>query len=166
MASGGKGSATHIFGELFKTMAGVDLLHVPYRGPYLPDVLAGQVEMVLAPIPQVLGLIRNGKLRALGVTTARRLTSLPDVPTVAETVPGYEAIGWYGLSAPKGTPAEIVGKLNAATNKALADPKFKARLADLGVEPMPTTPAEFGKFVEGEAVKWTKVIKGAGVTPD
>jgi tripartite-type tricarboxylate transporter receptor subunit TctC len=166
MASGGKGSATHIFGELFKAMAGVDLLHVPYRGPYIPDLLAGQVHMVVAPIPQALGLIRNGKLTALGVTTAKRLSSLPDVPTVAESVPGYEAIGWYGLGLPKGVPADIVDKLNQATNKSLADPKLVTRLAELGVEPMPMTPAQFQKFVVSEADKWTKVIRAAGVTPD
>jgi tripartite-type tricarboxylate transporter receptor subunit TctC len=166
MASGGKGSATHIFGELFKAMAGVDLLHVPYRGPYIPDLLAGQVHMVVAPIPQALGLIRNGKLTALAVTTAKRLSSLPDVPTVAESVPGYEAIGWYGLGLPKGVPADIVDKLNQATNKALADPKLVTRLADLGVEPMPMIPAQFQKFVVSEADKWTKVIRSAGVTPD
>src|SRR6185503_9272473 len=111
-------------------------------------------------------LIRTGKLRALAVTTLKRLKQLPDIPTVAEFVPGYEAIGWYGLGAPKNTPADIVNKLNAATNKAITDPKFKARLADLGVEPMPMTSAEFGKFVAGEADKWTKVIRAAGVTPD
>jgi tripartite-type tricarboxylate transporter receptor subunit TctC len=166
MASGGKGSATHIFGELFKAMAGVDLLHVPYRGPYIPDLLAGQVHMVVAPIPQALGLIRNGKLTALAVTTAKRLSSLPDVPTVAESVPGYEAIGWYGLGLPKGVPADIVDKLNQATNKSLADPKLVTRLAELGVEPMPMTPAQFQKFVVSEADKWTKVIRAAGVTPD
>jgi tripartite-type tricarboxylate transporter receptor subunit TctC len=166
MASGGKGSATHIFGELFKAMAGVDLLHVPYRGPYIPDLLAGQVHMVVAPIPQALGLIRNGKLTALAVTTAKRLSSLPDVPTVAESVSDYEAIGWYGLGLPKGVPADIVDRLNQATNKALADPKLVTRLADLGVEPMPMTPAQFHKFVVSEADKWTKVIRSAGVTPD
>ena len=164
MASGGKGSASHIFGELLKTMAGVDLLHVPYRGVYMTDLIAGQVHMAINPIPQALELIRTGKIRALGVTTAKRLDSLPDIPTVGEAVPGYEAIGWYALSMPKTTPIEIVNKLNAATNKALADPKLKARLATLGVEPMPMTAAEFTKFVASEATKWTKVIKTAGVT--
>jgi tripartite-type tricarboxylate transporter receptor subunit TctC len=166
MASGGKGSASHIFGELFKAMAGVDLLHVPYRGSYMPDLLAGQVHVLIAPIPQALELIRTGKLRALAVTTAKRLAALPEVPTVGEFVPGYEAIGWYGFGMPKNTPIEIVNKLNEATNRALADPKLKARLADLGVEPMPMTPAEFGKFVANEADKWTKVIRSAGVTAD
>ena len=163
MASGGTGSSSHIFGELFKAMAGVDLVHVPYRGNYMPDLLAGQVQFVVNPIPQALELVRTGKLTALAVTTTHRLAALPDLPTVAEAVPGYEALGWYALGAPKNTPAEIVDKLNAATNAALADPKLKARLADLGVEPMPMTPAEFRKFIAGETDKWTKVIKSAGV---
>jgi tripartite-type tricarboxylate transporter receptor subunit TctC len=166
MASGGKGSSSHIFGELFKAMAGVDLLHVPYRGVYMTDLIAGQVHMVVNPIPQALALVRDGKLRALGVTTTYRLKSLPDIPTVAESVPGYEAIGWYALGMPKNVPTDIVNKVNAATNKALADPKLIARLADLGVEPMPMSPADFNKFVANEAVKWTKVIRDAGVTPD
>ena len=163
MASGGTGSSSHIFGELFKTMAGVDLVHVPYRGNYMPDLLAGQVQFAVNPIPQALELIRSGQLRALAVTTTHRLATLPDLPTVAETVPGYEALGWYALGAPKNTPVEIVDKLNAATNAALADPKLQARLADLGVEPMPMTPAEFRKFIASETDKWTKVIKSAGV---
>jgi tripartite-type tricarboxylate transporter receptor subunit TctC len=163
MASGGTGSSSHIFGELFKTMAGVDLVHVPYRGNYMPDLLAGQVQFVINPIPQALELVRTGKLTALAVTTTHRLAALPDLPTVAETVPGYEALGWYALGAPKNTPAEIIDKLNAATNAALADPKLKARLADLGVEPMPMTPAKFTAFIAGETDKWTKVIKSAGV---
>jgi tripartite-type tricarboxylate transporter receptor subunit TctC len=166
MASGGKGSSSHIFGELFKAMAGVDLLHVPYRGVYMTDLIAGQVHVVINPIPQALALIRDGKLRALGVTTLHRLDALPDIPMVSETVPGYEALGWYGLGAPKATPPEIVNRLNEATHKALADPKFKARLADLGVEPMPMTAAQFGKFVGSEADKWTKVIHAAGVVAD
>ncbi|MFL5093781.1 MAG: Bug family tripartite tricarboxylate transporter substrate binding protein [Xanthobacteraceae bacterium] len=163
MASGGTGSSSHIFGELFKTMAGVDLVHVPYRGNYMPDLLAGQVQFAVNPIPQALELVRAGKLTALAVTTTHRLTALPDLPTVAEAVPGYEALGWYALGAPKNTPAEIVDKLNAATNAALADPKLITRLADLGVEPMPMTSAEFRKFIAGETDKWTKVIKSAGV---
>ena len=166
MASGGKGSSSHIFGELFKAMAGVDLQHVPYRGVYMNDLISGQVHVVVNPIPQALELIRSGKLRALGVTTLKRLEALPDVPTVAESVPGYEAIGWYGLGMPKAAPAEFVNRINEAANKALADPKLKTRLADLGVEPMPMTPAEFGKFVGSEADKWTKVIRAAGVTPE
>jgi tripartite-type tricarboxylate transporter receptor subunit TctC len=166
MASGGKGSSSHIFGELFKAMAGVDLVHVPYRGVYMTDLMAGQVQVVINPIPQALELVRTGKLRALAVTTLKRLDALPGTPTVSEFVPGYEALGWYGLGMPKGTPAEIVDKINTAMNKALVDPKAKARLADLGVEPMPMTPAEFTKFVGGEADKWTKVIRAAGVVAD
>ena len=165
-ASGGKGSSSHIFGELFKIMTGIDMVHVPYRGVYMTDLMNGQVHVVVNPIPQALELIRSGSLRALAVTTTQRLAALPDIPTVAEAVPGYEAIGWYGLGMPKNTPAEIVAKINEAMNKALADPKAKARLADLGVEPMVMTTAEFTKFVQSESGKWTKVIKTAGVTLD
>jgi len=163
MASGGKGSSSHIFGELFKTMAGVDVVHVPYRANSMPDLISGQVQMYVGPIPQVLELVRSGKLKALAVTTKARLAALPDLPTVSEFVPGYEALGWYGLAAPKSTPADIVDKLNATMNPILADPKFKARLADLGVEPMPMTPAQFAGFIGSETTKWTKVIRDAGV---
>ena len=166
MASGGVGSSSHIFGELFKTMAGVDLVHVPYRGVYMNDLIAGQIQVVINPIPQALELVRTGKIRALAVTTLKRLQSLPDTPTVSEFVPGYEALGWYALGMPKATPAAIVDKVNAATNKALADPKLQERLATLGVEAMPMMPAEFTKFVHSEADKWTKVIRDAGVTLD
>jgi len=166
MASGGKGSSSHIFGELFKAMAGVDLVHVPYRGVYMTDLMAGQVQVVINPIPQALELVRTGKLRALAVTTLKRLDALPEIPTVSEFVPGYEALGWYGLGMPKATPVEIVNRINAAMNKALADPKAKARLADLGVEPMSMTAAQFTKFVGSEADKWTKVIRAAGVVAD
>ena len=162
-ASGGRGSSSHIFGELFRTMAGIDLVHVPYRANYMPDLLSNQVQVAINPIPQALALIRDGKLTVLAVTTKQRLATLPGIPTAAESVPGYEAIGWYGLGAPKGTPADIVATLNAATNKALADPKFKARLADMGIEPMPMTPGEFVTFIGSETAKWTKVIKTAGV---
>jgi tripartite-type tricarboxylate transporter receptor subunit TctC len=166
MASGGNGTSTHIFGELFKMMAGVDLVHVPYRSSYMPDLLSGQVHVVINPIPQVMEHVRTGKLRALGVTTAKRLETLPDIPTLGEFVPGYEAVGWYGLSAPRNTPAEIVNQLNEATNAALADPKLKARLAALGVQPLSTTPAEFEKFIAADVEKWAKVIKFAGVKPE
>jgi tripartite-type tricarboxylate transporter receptor subunit TctC len=166
MASGGRGSSSHIFGELFKSMAGVDLVHVPYRGSYMPDLLAGQVDVLVAPMPQALELVRTGKLRALAVTTLKRLEALPNAPTVDEAVPGYEAIGWYGLGAPKGTPIDIVNRLNDSTNTALADPRLKARLADMGIEPMPMTPDDFGKFIAAETAKWTKVIRSAGVTPE
>jgi tripartite-type tricarboxylate transporter receptor subunit TctC len=144
----------------------VDLVHVPYRASYIPDLLAGQVHVLVAPIPQVLELVRTGKLRALAVTTLKPLESLPGVPTVDASVSGYEAIGWYGLGVPKGTPPEIINKLNEATDTALTDPKLKARLADLGVEAMPMTPAECGKFIANESAKWTKVIRSAGIVAE
>jgi tripartite-type tricarboxylate transporter receptor subunit TctC len=162
-ASGGKGSSSHIFGELFKSMAGVDMVHVPYRTNYMSDLMSNVVQVVINPIPQALELVRSGKLRALAVTTLKRLKSLPDVPTVNEFVPGYEALGWYALGLPKGTPKEIVDKLNATNNKALADPKLVARLGDLGVEPMPMSTQEFTAFVHRESDKWGKVIRDAGV---
>jgi len=162
-ASGGKGSSSHIFGELFKSMAGVDMVHVPYRTNYMSDLMSNVVQVVINPIPQALELVRSGKLRALAVTTLKRLKSLPDVPTVNEFVPGYEALGWYALGLPKGTPKEIVDKLNATNNKALADPKLVARLDDLGVEPMPMSTQEFTAFVHRESDKWGKVIRDAGV---
>jgi tripartite-type tricarboxylate transporter receptor subunit TctC len=156
MASGGNGTSPHIFGELFQIMTGVHLVHVPYRGGYIPDLLAGQVQVVFGPIAQSIELIRTGKLRALAVTTAKRLEALPDIPTVGEFVPGYEAAGWYG----------IVNKLNAAMNVALVDSKPKALLAELGVEPKPMTPAGFGMFIVDETDKWAKVIHSAGIKPD
>jgi tripartite-type tricarboxylate transporter receptor subunit TctC len=166
MASGGNGTSTHIFGELFKMMAGVDLVHVPYRSSYMPDLLSDQVQVVFNPIPQSMEYVRTGKLRALAVTTPKRLEALAGVPTVSESLPGYEAVGWFGLSAPKSTPAEIVDKLNAATNGALADPKLTAQLAGLGVEPMAMTSDEFRKFIAAEFAKWAKVIKFAGIKPE
>jgi tripartite-type tricarboxylate transporter receptor subunit TctC len=166
MASAGNGSSPHIFGELFKTMTGVDLVHVPYRANYVPDLLSGQVQAVFAPVAQVLPLIRDGKLRALAVTSAKRMPALPDVPAVGEFVPGYEAFGWYGLGAPRATPAEVVNKLSGAMNAALADPKAQARLVELGVEPMPMTSAEFAKHIAEETDKWAKVIKSAGIKAD
>src|SRR5215471_11016362 len=126
MASGGSGTSTHVFGELFKMMAGVDLVHIPYRGNYIPDLLAGQTQVLFGPIPQSIGNLRAGKLRALGVTTAKRLDALPDVPPIGKFLPGYDAVGWFGLAAPKNTPPEIVARLNRETNAALADPGFKA----------------------------------------
>jgi tripartite-type tricarboxylate transporter receptor subunit TctC len=163
MGSSGPGSASHIFGELFRTMAGIEFLHVPYRGSLMPDLIAGQLHVFVSPIPQAIALVRDGKLRALAVTTGKRLASLPDIPAASETVPGYDAIGWYGLGAPKGTPAAIVDKLSAATAAVLADPKFKARLADMAIEPMPMTAVEFTRFVGAESAKWTRVIRAAGV---
>jgi tripartite-type tricarboxylate transporter receptor subunit TctC len=165
MASGGIGSLGHVSGELFKMMAGIDIGHVPYRGggPALTDLLAGQVQVYLSPLPAAIEYIRAGKLRALAVTTAARSEALPDIPTVGQFVAGYEASVWQGLGAPKNTPADIVAKLNKETNAALADPKMKARLLDLGGTPMPMTPADFGKFIAEETEKWGKVIRTANI---
>ena len=166
MASGGNGTSTHVFGELFKMMAKVDLVHIPYRGNYMPDLLSGQTQVLFGPIPQSIGYLRGGQLRALGVTTAKRLAALPDVPTIGEFLPGYDAVGWFGLAAPKDTPPEIVGRLNEATNAVLANTEFKAKLAHLGVDPMAMAPAEFGKFIAGDVDKWAKVIRFAGIKPE
>ena len=161
--SAGIGGPTHVFGELFKATTGVDLVHVPYRGSFVPDLLGGQVQVVFAPITHLIAYIRSGKLRPLAVTTATRSEALPDIPTVAEFVPGYEAIGWYGIGAPKSTPAEIIDKLNKETNATLADPKFRSRLADLGAVPMSMAPAEFEKFIAEETEKWGRVIRVANI---
>jgi tripartite-type tricarboxylate transporter receptor subunit TctC len=165
-ATSGNGTSVHLSGELFKMMTGVNLLHVPYRGsaPAITDMISGQVHVMFDNMPPSLPHIQGGKLRALAVTTAVRSAALPDVPTVAETVPGYEASAYYGMSAPKGTPPEIIEKLNKEINAALADPKIKARLAELGGMLIPGTPADFGKLVAGETDKWAKVIKAGGVT--
>ena len=165
MASAGNGSLSHMCGELFKTMAGVDMVHVPYRGSFVPDLLGGQVQVVFSPISQSIGYIKDGKLRALAVTTATRQALLPDIPALAEFVPGYEAGGWYGMGAPRNTPADIVDKLNKEINAALTDPKMITALADLGAIPMPTTAAEFGKFLAAETEKWGKVIRAANIKP-
>ena len=166
MASAGSGSGPHVAGELFKMMTGIELVHVPYRGSYWPDLLSGQVQVAFAPMPSSTGYIQAGTLRALAVTGTRRSEALPNIPTVGEFVPGYEAIGWYGLGAPKGTPAAIVDKLNNEINAVLADSIVKARLLALGAEPMPMTFAAFGKFMSDETDKWGKVIKFAGIKPD
>jgi tripartite-type tricarboxylate transporter receptor subunit TctC len=163
MASGGIGTSSHIFGALFMMMAGIEMVHVPYRTNYMSDLIGGQVQVVINPIPQSMEFVKGGKVRALAVTTTTRLDALPDLPTAAEFVPGYEAIGWYGIGAPKNTPAEIVGKLNGALNAALAGPAAKSRLADLGVEPMRMTPAQFAKFIADENEKWGKVIRTANI---
>ena len=163
MASTGNGTPTHVFGELFKMMAGVDLLHVPYSGSFLPDLLGGQVQVVFGPMAQLVELIQAGKLRAIAVTSAAGHATLPDIPTVAEFVPGYEASVRYGICAPRNTPAEIIEKLNKEINEGLADPKMKARLADLGTVPMPMTSAEFGTFIADETEKWAKVIRMAHI---
>ena len=158
----------HVAGELFKMMTGVDMVHVPYRGaaPALTDLLGGQVQVMFDTMTSSIEYIRAGKLRALAVTTATRSEALPDIPTVGDFVPGYEASAWFGLGAPKNTPAEIVDKLNKEINAGLADPKMKARLADLGGTVLAGSPADFGKLIADETEKWGKVIKFAGIKPD
>jgi tripartite-type tricarboxylate transporter receptor subunit TctC len=164
-ASAGVGTPQHVSGELFKMMTGVVMQHVPYRGsaPALTDLLGGQVQLMIETTPASLEHIRQGRLRALAVTTLRRAEALPDLPTVADFVPGYEAISWYGIAAPKNTPSDVVDKLNKELNAALADPKIKARLADLGGTVLPGSPAQFGKFIADEAEKWGKVVKAANM---
>jgi tripartite-type tricarboxylate transporter receptor subunit TctC len=168
MASAGPGSAPHLYTELFKMMTGVDVVQVHYRGsgPALPDLLAGQVQAMFDPIASSIGHIRAGRLRPLAVTTATRLEVLPDIPTVGEFVPGYEASGWYGIGAVRNTPAEIVDRLNGEVNAALADPRMKARFADLGVAVLPGSPADFGKLLADDTEKWAKVIRTANIKPE
>jgi tripartite-type tricarboxylate transporter receptor subunit TctC len=165
MASGGVGTPQHLFGELFKKMAGVDMLHVPYRGggPALTDLLAGHVAVMFDTLVTSMEHIRAGELRALAVTSATRSDVLPDVPAIAEVVPGYVATGWQGIGAPANTPIEIIDKLNKEVNAALADPKFTARIADLGGVPFASSPAEFGKFIVEYTDKWAKVIRAANI---
>jgi tripartite-type tricarboxylate transporter receptor subunit TctC len=164
-ASGGVGTSLHLCGELLKVMAGIDIVHVPYRGsaPALTDLLAGRVQALFDNIPGAVGQIRAGKVRPLGVTAPQRVPALPDVPAMAETVPGYEASVWYGIAAPRGTPPEVVAKLNQGVNAALANPKLKERMQELGGDPMPLTPDAFGKLVADETQKWAKVIHGANI---
>src|SRR5262245_11706701 len=168
MASVGIGSGTHLVGELFQMMAGVNMVHVPYRGagPAFTDLLGGQVQVMYPSTVSSIGYIRAGQLRALAVTTTTRSEALPDVPTVDEFVPGYEASAWFGVGAPKATPAEVVEKLNKEINAGLADPKMKARLADLGGTVLVGSPAEFGTFIADETEKWAKVVKFAGIKPE
>jgi tripartite-type tricarboxylate transporter receptor subunit TctC len=168
MASGGVGSGQHVWGELFKMLAGVDMLHVPHRGggPALTSVLAGQTPVMFDTLATSIGLITAGRLRALAVTTATRSEVLPDIPTVGEFVPGYEASGWGGLGAPRNTSAEIIDTLNKEINAALADPTIRSRIAGLGSVPMPMTASEFRKFIADETEKWAKVIKFAGIKAD
>jgi len=166
MASSGNGSLSHMCGELFKMMASVDMLHIPYRGSFMPDLLAGQVQVVFGPVSQLLANIQTGKLRGLAVTTATRQTALPDVPTVAEFVPGYEASGWYGIGGPRNLSDGIVGSLNRTINADLADADLDQRLAELGGVPMPMMPAEFGKFLAAETEKWARVIRTANIKAD
>jgi tripartite-type tricarboxylate transporter receptor subunit TctC len=164
-ASSGVGSTLHVAGELFKMMAGVDIVHVPYRGgaPALLDLMSGRVQLMFDNVPTSIEFIRAGKLRPLAVTTVARSAGLPDVPTVADFVPGYEASAWYGIGAPKGTPADIVATLNSQANVILADPAAQARLSALGASFLPGSPADFGELVAAETEKWGKVIKFAGI---
>jgi tripartite-type tricarboxylate transporter receptor subunit TctC len=168
MASAGTGTGVHMAGELFKMMAGVDMVHVPYRGggPALTDLLGGQVQVMFPTTVAYIEYIRAGRLRALAVTTATRSDALPNIPTVAEFVPGYEATAWFGVGAPKNTPSQIIDKLNETINAGLADPKIKARLADLGGTPLVGSPADFGKLIADETEKWATVIKFAGIKPE
>jgi tripartite-type tricarboxylate transporter receptor subunit TctC len=163
MASGGIGTSPHLCGELFQIETGTKMVHVPYRGNYMTDLLANQVQVVFNPVAQALPLIRDGKLRAYGVTTAYRIKALPDVPAIGEVVKGYDAIGWYGLGAPAKTPPEIIKKLSEAMNAAIAVPAVKERFVQLGVEPMPLTPEGFKKHIAVEAEKWGKVIKAQDI---
>jgi len=168
MASAGIGAPSHVSGELFKMMAGVNVVHVPYRGagPALVDLLAGQVQVGFPSMPSSIEYVRAGKLRALAVTSATRSDALPDIPTVGEFLPGYEASASYGIGAPKGTPVEIIDKLNKEINAALSDPKMKARLADLGGTPLLGSPADFGKLIAEETEKWGKVIQALNIRAD
>jgi len=168
MASSGNGSTIHVSGELFKMMTGVTMIHVPYRGgaPAMADLIAGQVQVMFDNIPTSIEFIKAGKVRALAVTTAARSEIFPELPTVAEFVPGYEASAWYGISAPKGTPAEIVDKLNREVNAVLADPKAKAKFTELGASLLAGSPADFGLLVADETKKWAKVVKFSGAKAD
>ena len=166
MGSSGSGSVSHVFGEMFRMMTGVSLVHVPYRGGYLPDLLSGQVQVVFGTISTCIQYVRSGMLRALAVTTAKRWDELPDIPTLGEFVPGYEASQWYGVAAPKDTPGEVIDKLNQEITAVVADPVMKRRLADVGVEAMLMTPTAFGKFIAEETERWGKVVREADIRAD
>ena len=164
MASSGSGTSVHLSGELFKSMTGCQMLHVPYKGagPALTDLMGGQVDVIFDNLPSSVGHIKGGKIRALGVTSQEREPSMPQLPTIAETVPGYEATAWFGIGMPKGTPKEIIDKVNAEVNRALADPKMRERLAELGGKPIAGTPEDFGKVIAAETAKWEKVVISSG----
>jgi tripartite-type tricarboxylate transporter receptor subunit TctC len=167
LASAGTGSGTHVAGEMFKTMAGVDLFHVPYRGPQVfPALLAGDVHVYFGPLLSSIEYVKTGKLRALAVTTTTRSDVLPDVPVLSDTLPDYEASAWFGIGAPKSTPAELIERLNKEVNISIADPKFKARLANLGGTVLAGSPADFGKLISDETKKWAKVIVAANIKAD
>ncbi len=165
-ASPGHGSAANVTAELFKSMAGIDLVHVPYRGSYVPDVLAGRVPVTFAPIPTVIEFIRSGQLRALAVTSSTRSDALPGIPAVSEFLPGYEAIVWHGIGAPKNTPPDIIAMLNRNMNELLADSTMKARFVDIGGTALGGSSADFGKFLAAETEKWAKVIRANNIKPD
>jgi len=168
MASAGIGTSTHLSGALFMLMTGIDLVHVPYRGasPALTDLMGGQVQVFFDNLPSSIGYIKGGKLRALAVTTTTRSPALPDVPTIAETVPGYEASAWFGMAVPAGTPRDVVEKLNRAVNDSLADPGIQAKLAELGGTLIPGTPEDFGNLISDETDKWAKVVKATGASAE
>jgi tripartite-type tricarboxylate transporter receptor subunit TctC len=163
MGSSGNGAASHVFGELFKIMTGIELVHVPYRGGYVADLLSGQVQLVFGTIASCIQYIRAGMLRALAVTTTTRSNALPEVPAMSEFLPNYQASVWYGFGAPRNTPAEVIEKLNREVNDIVAEPALKTRLADLGVDPTPMTSAEFGKVLADETEKWGRVIRTANI---
>ena len=167
-ASPGSGTGPHMSGELFKMMAGISMAHIPYRGtgPASIDLLGGRVQLLFSSMPALIELIKAGRLRALAVTTAARSPKFPDLPTVGESVPGYEASSWWGIGAPRGTPADIVAKLNREINAALADPKMQARVSDLDGTTMPGSPAQFSKLIADETAKWAKVVKFSGAKPE
>ena len=164
MASSGSGTSVHLSGELFKSMTGCQMLHVPYKGagPALTDLMGGQVDVIFDNLPSSVGHIKGGKIRALGVTSQEREPSMPQLPTIAETVPGYEATAWFGIGMPKGTPKEIIEKVNAEVNRALADPEMQKKLAELGGTPIPGTPEDFGRTIAAETEKWSKVVISSG----
>jgi len=168
MASSGSGTSVHLSGELFKSMTGCNMLHVPYKGagPALTDLIAGQVHVLFDNLPSSIGHIKGGTIRALAVTSAQREPSMPHLPTVGDTVPGYEATAWFGIGMPKGTPRDIIDKLNAEVNRALADPKMRERLAELGGKPISGTPEDFGRVIAAETEKWAKVVISSGATVD
>jgi tripartite-type tricarboxylate transporter receptor subunit TctC len=166
MGSAGIGTPPHAFGELFKMLAHVDMVHVPYKSSYVPDLLSGQLQVVFAPIPTVVSHVRSGKLRALAVTSTKRSPALPDTPTIAEFVPGYDASGYFGFGAPGNTPKEIVDTLNKTINAVITDPATKEKLVSLGIEPQTMTPAQYGKLIGDEIEKWSKVVAAAHMTVD
>jgi len=164
MASSGSGTSVHLSGELFKSMTGCDMLHVPYKGagPALTDLMGGQVDVIFDNLPSSVGHIKGGKIRALGVTSQEREPSMPALPTIGETVPGYEATAWFGIGMPRNTPKDIIDKVNAEVNRALADPKFRERMAELGGKPIAGSPEDFGKVIAAETAKWEKVVISSG----